>query len=688
MKCSRCQYQNPTDTHFCGQCGASMDPESSPTVTWQAPTSRLSRGSLFASRYEVIEEIGQGGMGTVYRVYDQKVKEQIAIKLIKPAVAFDPSILERFNNEVKIARKVIHKNVCRMYDLSESDGMHFITMEHVSGEDLSSLIKRIGQLSTKKAVAITKQISEGLAEAHSLGIIHRDLKPQNVMLDKQGNVRIMDFGIARSLFTKGLTETGMLMGTPEYMSPEQVEGIVVDERSDIYSLGVILFEMLTGLVPFDGNTPMSIALKHMTHTPANPRTFNASIPEGLNRLVLKCMEKDPDKRYRTAREVIDELDQLEVGTPMPERPSVQERPSTRKETVQKPGSKKSLVAVFGLLGVAAIAILLWQFVFKSRPVETAPPPLPPTLEERLSRAAVLTEAGQLQEALDHLASILEQEPQHFEALLLKAEIRADQGREEDAITAYTNLIDLDARDPRAYLALGEISESRGDLEAALAHFKDYIQRAPPGPDASRIEGVIADLEERLRPEPEIQPAVKKAAPEPKRETQADRIRKELSLAQQDFDSGRFTDSLTRLSRVLSLDSQNASALELRGRTQTTLDERAINALVGLYVQSLNQNRLVDFYREHGTPEFFAEIKRDAELITGQYQSFKSQADQIVVTGMQGASTQVAFSHTIVGVSKEDGSEQVIFEGGYVWTLVKIAESWKISALRVRTRSNS
>ncbi len=684
MKCSQCQYQNPTDTRFCGQCGASMDPEQSPTVTWQAPTSRLSRGSLFASRYEVIEEIGQGGMGTVYRVYDQKVKEQIAIKLIKPSVAFDPSILERFNNEVKIARKVVHKNVCRMYDLSESDGTHFITMEHVSGEDLSSLIKRIGQLSTKKAVAITKQICEGLTEAHSLGIIHRDLKPQNVMLDKQGDVRIMDFGIARSLFTKGLTETGMLMGTPEYMSPEQVEGIVVDERSDIYSLGVILFEMLTGLVPFDGNTPMSIALKHMTHTPANPRTFNASIPEGLNRLVLKCMEKDPNKRYRTAREVIDELDQLEVGTPMPERPSVQERPSTRKETVQKSGSKKSLVAVFGLLGVTAIAILLWQFVFKSRPVETAPPPPPLTLEERLSQAADLTEAGQHQEALDHLAAILEQEPQHFETLLLKAEIRSDQGREEDAITVYKNLIVQAAGHPRPYLRLGEISERRGELEVALAYFREYIRRASPGPDATRIEGKIEDLEERLRPEPETQPAAKKAAPQPKRETPAERIRKELSLAQQDFESGRFADTLTRLSRVLSLDPQNASALELRGQTRAALDERAINALVSRYVQSLNQNRLVDFYREHGTSEFFAEIKRDAELITGQYRSFKSQADQIVITGMQDSAPQVSFSHTIVGVSKEDGSEQVIFEGRYVWILEKSAEAWKISALRIRS----
>jgi serine/threonine protein kinase len=660
-----------------------MDPDQSPTVTWQTPTFRLSRGSLFATRYEVIEEIGQGGMGTVYKVYDQKVKEKIAIKMIKPAVAFDQAILERFNNEVKIARKIVHKNVCRMYDLSESEGMHFITMEHVSGEDLSSLIKRIGQLSTKKAVFITKQICEGLAEAHSLGIIHRDLKPQNVMLDKQGNVRIMDFGIARSLFTKGLTETGMLIGTPEYMSPEQVEGIVVDERSDIYSLGVILYEMLTGQVPFEGNTPMSVALKHKTDTPANPRTFNAAIPEDLNRLILKCLEKDPGKRHGTAREVIEELDRLEVGTPAPKRPSMSKQPVTREETVQKPRSKKPLVPVLGLLAVASAAILLWQFVFKTRTDEPAPPPPPPSIEERLSQAADLRNAGQYQEALEYLTAILAQESENFEALFMKAEIWAEQGEEGEAITAYNQLIALEAGDPRPHLRLGEISEHRGDVEAAVAHFGDYIERAPPGPEATRIEARIKDLEERLRPEPKAKPVAENAAPEPKRETQADRIRKDLSLAQQDFDAGRFADSLVRLDRVLNLDPQNAAALELQARTRASLDESAINALVGRYVQSLNANLLVDFYRQNSTPEFFDEIKRDAELISGQYASFKSRADQVVITGMQDSAAQVVFSHTIVGVSKDDGSEQVIFEGHYVWTLEKVAEIWKISAMRVR-----
>ncbi len=660
-----------------------MDPEQSPTVTWQAPTFRLSRGSVFASRYEVIEEIGQGGMGTVYKVFDQKVKEKIAIKMIKPAVAFDQSILERFNNEVKIVRKIVHKNVCRMYDLSESEGMHFITMEYVSGEDLSGLIKRIGQLSNKKAVFITKQICEGLAEAHSLGIIHRDLKPQNVMLDKHGDVRIMDFGIARSLFTKGLTETGMLIGTPEYMSPEQVEGIVVDARSDIYSMGVILYEMLTGLVPFEGNTPMSVALKHKTDMPANPRTFNASIPESLNRLILKCLEKDPDKRFQSAREVIEALDQLDVGTHSAVRTGVRERPPTRKDTVRKPGSKKILVPVLGLIGLAAAAILLWQFVFKAQPEKPASQPSPPSVEERLSQANYLREAGQLGEALGGLKTILEQEPGHFEALLLQTEIRSEQGEIDNAISAYNSLIALDEGDPRPHLGLGEIFVRKGDLEAAVAHFRDYIERAPPGPDVSRIEAKIGDLEQLLRPESEARPAEKKLVPESKRETRSERIQRDLSLARQEFESGRYAESLKRLDWILSQDARNSAALDLRTLNQAALDDRSIKALVGRYVQSLNENRLVDFYREHGTPQFFSGIQRDAELITGQYASFKSQADQVVTSDMQGSTAQVSFFHTIVGVSKEDGSEQVIFEGHYVWTLEKAAVDWKISALRIR-----
>jgi TolB-like protein len=252
-------------------------------------------------------------MGKVYRVLDKKLKEEVALKLIKPEVASDKETIERFSNELKLARKIGHRNVGRMFELMQDEGTHFITMEYVTGEDLKSFIRRSRQLTVGTAIAIAKQVCEGLAEAHRLGVVHRDLKPSNIMIDKEGNARIMDFGIARSLKGKGITGAGMMIGTPEYMSPEQVEGKEADQRSDIYSLGIILYEMLTGRVPFQGDTPLSIAMKQKTEAPQDPRIFNAQVPLTLSQVILKCMEKDRARRYQSAEDVVSELDKIEKG---------------------------------------------------------------------------------------------------------------------------------------------------------------------------------------------------------------------------------------------------------------------------------------------------------------------------------------------------------------------------------------
>ena len=334
MKCPKCHFDNPADTRFCGKCGtqltASEEISASYTKTLRIPIRELTRGSTFAKRYEVIEELGRGGMGKVYRVEDKQIKEEVALKLIKPEIAADENTIERFRNELKFARKVSHRNVCRMYDLSEEEGTHYITMEYVRGEDLKSTIRRMGQLSVGKAISIARQVCEGLAEAHRLGVVHRDLKSKNIMIDKEGNARIMDFGIARSLEAKGITDAGVMIGTPEYMSPEQVEGKEVDGRSDIYSLGVILYEMLTGRVPFLGDTPLSIALKHKTEAPLDPREVNAQIPEDLSHLILKCMEKDKGKRYQKAEEILSELSKIERGIPTTERVLPKRKPEAEK----------------------------------------------------------------------------------------------------------------------------------------------------------------------------------------------------------------------------------------------------------------------------------------------------------------------------------------------------------------------
>jgi len=356
MKCQKCDFDNPKDSRFCSKCGTQITPSEdiyfAPTKTLEKPIKELTRGSLLAGRYEVIEELGKGGMGSVYKVYDKEIKENIALKLLDPVIAADEQRIERFRNELRFARKITHKNVCRMHDLNKEEDTYYITMEYISGEDLGSLINRIGQFTVGKSILIAKQACEGLTEAHRLGIVHRDLKPQNIMIDREGNAHILDFGIARAFKTRKITDTGMMIGTPDYMSPEQAEGEGVDERTDIYSLGVILYEMLTGKVPFEGETPLSIALKHKSEEPRDPREINSQIPAEVSHVILKCMEKDKERRYQTADELLSELNNIMEGLP------TTERVIPRRKSSVKRISKIKWRNYILYAGAAAVLILL------------------------------------------------------------------------------------------------------------------------------------------------------------------------------------------------------------------------------------------------------------------------------------------------------------------------------------------
>ena len=317
------------------------------------PVDELGRGTVFAGRYEIIEELGAGGMGRVYRAFDKKIDEEVALKLLKPAIAADKRIVERFRNELKIARKIRHANVCGMFDLGEEGENLFISMEYVRGEDLSSLIRRTEKLTAGKAVLIARQVAEGLGEAHKLGVVHRDLKPGNIMIDKDGNAKIMDFGIARSLTLPGTTLEGMIIGTPEYMSPEQVEGKPVDPRSDFYSLGIILYEMVTGRPPFAGDTPFSIAYKHRHEAPEDPRKFNPHLPDALNLVILRCLEKDREARYQTAQELLADLEKLESEAPVS---------AETAWTARKPLPSKDITVTFSLKKLLIPALIALAIV--------------------------------------------------------------------------------------------------------------------------------------------------------------------------------------------------------------------------------------------------------------------------------------------------------------------------------------
>jgi serine/threonine protein kinase/tetratricopeptide (TPR) repeat protein len=365
-KCPTCHSDNPDTVKFCGECGTQLSPlqDRPPVVTetLQAPIRELTTGSSFAGRYQVIEELGHGGMGRVYKVFDTDIKEKVALKLLRPEMALNKETVERFSNELKLARKISHRNVCRMFDMGKAESTTFITMEFVPGEDLKKFIRKSGQLGAGRTVLIAKQVCEGLAEAHHLGVVHRDLKPQNIMVDEDGNARIMDFGIARSLRGKGITGAGVMIGTPEYMSPEQVEGKEVDERTDIYSLGVILFEMVTGHVPFEGDTPFTIGVKHKSERPRNPRELNTQLPEDLSRVILRCLEKDKAKRYQTAEELRADLEKVEQGLPATERIIAPKKSSTSREITVKFNLRKLAVPFSAVIVLAAAAVVLWKVI--------------------------------------------------------------------------------------------------------------------------------------------------------------------------------------------------------------------------------------------------------------------------------------------------------------------------------------
>ena len=277
---------------------------------------QLQTGDVLGGRFEILEVLGEGGMGTVYKALDREVDHFVALKLIRPEMAAHPAILGRFKQELLTARQVTHRNVIRIHDLSEVDGVKFITMEFVEGCDLRKLQLDKGKLPPEEAVEIIRQVCLALEAAHSAGVIHRDLKPQNIMQDKQGRILVMDFGLARSLASDGMTQTGALLGTIEYMSPEQAMGKQLDARSDLFTVGLIFYELLTCKMPFKAETAMASLLKRNQERALPAAELDASIPKALSDIVGKCLERDLNLRYQSAQEILADLEAWQGKRPV------------------------------------------------------------------------------------------------------------------------------------------------------------------------------------------------------------------------------------------------------------------------------------------------------------------------------------------------------------------------------------
>jgi len=265
-------------------------------------------GTILGQRYEILQTLGRGGMGAVYKARDREVNRIIALKVIRPDLAGNSSIIDRFKQELVLSHQVTHRNVVRIYDLGEADGVKFITMEYIEGSDLRSLIKERKAFPPGEAVETMIQICRALEAAHSVGVIHRDLKPQNIMRDHQGRVVVMDFGLARLVESDGMTQTGALVGTMEYMSPEQALGSTLDQRSDLFTVGLIFYELLSGKMPFTADSVLASLIKRTQERAVPVTAHDSSIPAVLANIVSKCMERDPKLRYQNAGELLQDLE--------------------------------------------------------------------------------------------------------------------------------------------------------------------------------------------------------------------------------------------------------------------------------------------------------------------------------------------------------------------------------------------
>jgi serine/threonine protein kinase len=299
MICPSCKAVNDDTAEACFTCGRALG--------------ALTQGSVIANRYEVLSPLGKGGMGMVYKAHDRMLEETVAIKVLRSEFANTPDMAKRFRHEIKLARKVTHRNVCRIHEYGEDGGIRYISMEFVEGTDLKQLVReRGGQIPAEEGFEIAAQSADGLQAIHDVGIIHRDLKTSNIMLDGRGHVRLMDFGIAkiaaeRSSAGGGLTSTGQIMGTPEYMSPEQCLGDKIDQRSDIYALGVVIYEVFTGAVPFRGDSPVATLFKHIQDPVPFEGPQAARIPLTAVAVLRKALAKDRAHRYEKAAELAEAL---------------------------------------------------------------------------------------------------------------------------------------------------------------------------------------------------------------------------------------------------------------------------------------------------------------------------------------------------------------------------------------------
>ncbi len=487
MECPECHVATPAGSIRCPKCSTPLDPGSAPTATIDmgacdlrthtepetgisGPAHALQPGHVLGGRYEILQMLGQGGMGAVYKARDREVDREVALKVIRPDLAGHPDLTRRFKQELILARQITHKNVIRIFDLGEAEGTKFISMEYIDGRDLKNIRAERGKLPPEEAAGIIEQVCHGLEAAHAEGVIHRDLKPQNIMMDKHGRVAVMDFGIAHSKDTSGLTQIGTLVGTPAYMSPEQAKGEEVDARSDLFSLGIIFYELLTGQSPYEASTPYGMLLKRTQQPARPPIELDPTIPKYINDIVVRCLEIDTQRRYASAQEIARDLE-------------ARHGPRTDITTLRQPWFQtvRQFPMKWIASGLALVLILIVGLVFRGKIFSTAVKPTPAGPVVSLAIIPFRNASGD--PSLDWLGSSLAEwlstDVGQSSSLRMVSSERLHQVLQDLRITADTNL------DARTLRRLAEFSNAQTVVWGQFARMGEQV----------RIDATLYDLKQ-------------------------------------------------------------------------------------------------------------------------------------------------------------------------------------------------
>jgi serine/threonine protein kinase/Flp pilus assembly protein TadD len=463
----------------------------------------LSPGDMLGGRYEILEQLGQGGMGSVYKAIDHELERIIALKTVRPDLASNAGMLRRLKQEILLARNITHQNVIRIHDIGVTEGLRFITMEYCEGEDLGSYLHRQGKVSASESIAIIRQICEGLEAAHKMGVIHRDLKPQNILISQKNEVRILDFGLARSLESGNLTRSGLLVGTPNYMSPEQALGDEINVQSDIYSVGLIWFELLIGRLPFKGETSMARLIERTRVAAPAPAALDPTIPPNVNDAIVRCLQIDPKLRFPSVTALLDQIGRTHS-------PSASGSALSASGTVAapRPGLTRARLLAGGVLSLLLLSGSAY-YVTRSlnKPVSSGPAPAPPVslnpeahdlalrgfdvLQHRRDRNSV-------QSALDFFNQALMKDQNSAlawsgiaDASLEMFRLTHDTIWNSKALDAARQAVRRDPNLPEVQFALGSVLTQSGHYADALAAIQKALTARPDSADGyDRLGNVL------------------------------------------------------------------------------------------------------------------------------------------------------------------------------------------------------